>query len=333
LTVDINTYVAPALECVYDDSSEALRSHWARIEDCIALTLPTPCVGDWPSPYLRIGSSDPRRGETVRTTAAPFPPVGTRAVEPEAGVLHDNPLGRLRAMDRLGVSMHVISPALRLDVDDAIGSHVSRMLLDAYNRYVVGYCEPAPHRLRAVVQLHGHEPHWSADQLVGASASPAVAACSVRLAPRIAPDSRHFAPIWQAMERTEMPLLHRPTSDSPSWTPRRLLSYLASTGILDRHEGVKLIFAGWPAGWLADWCEAPRSSLVRYASEGRVFAGIGATESAEDVRRIVDAAGDSWLLWQTGFPFGSDGDADQAFLTEGTRSRLLSEHTLACLQH
>ncbi len=325
MTVDVHTFVAPALECVYDDSSEALRSYWPEIERHIALTSPTPGVGDWPESYLRIGDED-------GASPAPFPPAGRTAFDPEPGVLHDNPAGRLRAMDRLGTSVHVISPALRLDVDEAIGSHVSRMVFDAYNRYAIRYCSAAPERLKAVVQLHGHEPHWSADQLDEMAQDDSVVAFSLRLLPRIAPDSPYFAPIWHAIERTGLPLLHRPSGGTSWWTPRRTLSYLALTGILDSHPNLKLIFAGWPAGWVADWLEAPASLLLRYATKGRVYVGLDPAETPEDVRRIVAAAGDGWLLQQSGFPFGSDEETPLAALPELARARVLTENAVACLR-
>jgi predicted TIM-barrel fold metal-dependent hydrolase len=330
-TVDIHTFVAPALECVYQESSEALRSHWPRIEEYLALTCPTPGVGDWPSSYLRVGNAAAAsRGDERGASPAPFP-LAAAELEPEQGILHDNPAGRLRAMDELGTSTHVISPALRLDVDDHIGSQVTRMVLDAYNRYVISYCAAAPNRLKAVVQLHGHEPHWSGDQLEEMAEAESVAAFTLRLLPKIAPDSPYFTPIWRAVAQTGLPLLHRPLAGMAWWTPRRLLSYLSQTGILDTYPDLKLIFAGWPAGWVAGWCEAPSSLLLRYATEGRVFVGIDASESAEDVRRIVDVAGDGWLLWQTGFPFGSDGADELSFLPEASRDKVLAGNATACL--
>ncbi len=332
MTVDINTFVAPALECLYNDSSEALRSYWPEIEQHMALTRPTPGVGDWPAAYLRIDEAEsPHESHARGASLAPFPPAGQASFDPELGVLHDNPAGRLRAMDRLGTSVHLISPALRLDVDDTIGSHVSRMVFDAYNRYALRYCSLAPERLRAVVQLHGHEPHWSADQLDEMAQDASVAAFSLRLLPRIAPDSPHFKPIWHAIERTGLPLLHRPAGGTSWWTPRRMLSYLALTGILDSQPNLKLVFAGWPAGWVADWLEAPASLLRRYATEGRVYVGLDPAETPEDVRRIVDAAGDGWLLRQSGFPFGSDGDPALASLPDASRDKLLTENAAACL--
>lgn len=325
MTVDVNTFVAPALECVYNDSSEALRSHWPEIEQHLALTRPAPGVGDWPESWLRID-------EAGGASPAPFPPATPGAPEPEPGVLHENAAGRLRAMDRLGATVHVVSPLLRLDVDEGIGSHVSRMLFDAYNRYALRYCSAAPERLRAVVQLHGHEPHWSADQLDEMAQDDCVAAFSLRLLPRIAPDSPHFAPIWRAIERTGLPLLHRPSEGTVWWTPRRMLSYLAQTGILDAQPQLKLIFVGWPAGWIADWLEADDSLLARYAGEGRVFAGLDPAETPQDVRRIVGAGGDRWLLWQSGFPFGPGADGALAALPEAARERVLTDNAAACLQ-
>jgi predicted TIM-barrel fold metal-dependent hydrolase len=111
-----------------------------------------------------------------------------------------------------------------------------------------------------------------------------------------------------------------------------MLSYLALTGILDSHPNLKLIFAGWPAGWMADWLEAPASLLLRYAGEGRVYVGLDPAETPEDVRRIVGAAGDGWLLWQSGFPFGADEDTPLATLPDASRDKVLSANAAACLR-
>jgi predicted TIM-barrel fold metal-dependent hydrolase len=333
LTVDIHTFVAPALECVYNQSSESLRSHWPQIEQHVALTRPTPGVGDWPTSYLRIGSTDMFHPEERGPSPAPFPGVGATSGDLEPGILHDNPSGRVRAMDRLGTSVQVISPALALDVDGPLGSEVTRTVLDAYNRYLLLYCAVAPDRLKAVVQLHGHEPHWSAQQLEETADDDAAVALTLHLPPKIVPDSPYFAPIWQAVERAGLPLLHRPSAGTSWWTPQRLLSYLALTGILDRYPGLRLIFAGWPPGWVADWCESHSTSLLRYLTEGRVHVGIDARETPEDVQRTIDAAGEHCLLWQSHFPFGDAYDADEqlAFLDAGTRDRVARANAAACL--
>lgn len=330
VTVDIHTFVAPALECVYNQSSESLRSHWPRIEQHLALTRPTPGVGDWPTSYLRLASADVFHPDEAGASPAPFPPTGSSLGDLEPGVLHDNPAGRLAAMDRLGVAVHLISPALTLDVDGPLGTEVTRTLLDAYNRYLLLYCSVAPDRLKAAIQLHGHEPHWSAQQLDEVRADDAVAAVTVHLPPKIVPDSPYFAPIWQAVERAGLPLLHRPSAGTSWWTPQRLLSYLALTGILERYPGLRLIFAGWPSGWLAPWCEGHATSLLRYLAEGRVHVAIDAGESPEDIRRIVDLAGEDCLLWQSRFPFGGAGEPLDR-VDAALRERILGANAAACL--
>ncbi|MEY2535949.1 MAG: aminocarboxymuconate-semialdehyde decarboxylase [bacterium] len=338
--VDVQTYVMPAMELVYDESSQTLRSRWPRIEPLLALTRPTPGVGDWPSPYLRVpedaGAAVDLHGPTA--PRLPRPAAASAAVEP--GVLHDNPAGRLRAMDSAGASVHVIGPALALDVDAALGSAVTRTILAAYNRYATTYCSAAPDRLKAVLQIHGGEPHWSARQLEDLGDDACVAGVTAYLPARIAPDSRNFEPIWRALESSGLPLVHRPGAGTTAWTPQRLLSYLTLSGVLDRHPGVTLVFAGWPAGWLADWCEAQRSGarsrdFLRLVQDGRVYVGIDPLEEPGDVQRVIDATGDRWLLWQSHFPFGAGAAGDDALLpgVRGpTRDRILRENAVAALR-
>jgi predicted TIM-barrel fold metal-dependent hydrolase len=334
LSVDVHTYVAPALERIYDESLEAFRSHWRRIEDGhLVITRPTPGVGDWHSSYLRLRSSELFRPDPPGASAAGFPTAGAPLGDLEAGILHDNPAGRLRAMDRLGTSVQCVSPALPLDVDLALGPEVSRTIFDGYNRYVTSYCAAAPERLKAVLQLHGHEPYWSAQQLAEMADDPSAVAVTVHLPAKVVPDSPHFTPLWEAVEAAGLPLLHRPSAGTPWWTPQRLLSYLASTGVLDRYPRLRLVFAGWPAGWLADWCEAHSGSLLRYLQDGMAYVAIDADEAQEDVQRAIDACGEGALVWQSHFPFRADPGADArlTWLPQASRERILFDNAATCL--
>lgn len=327
LAVDAHAFVAPALECMYDRSSEVLRSHWRGIEEHAVLTTPTPGVGDWPSSYLRLGDGD---GTAVPSdpSRAPFPPHGQpSALAIAPGVLHDNPAGRLQAMDALGIAAQVVSPALRLDVD-FMGSALSRTLFDAYNIYAAAYCAAAPERLKAVLQLHGEEPYWSEEQLDAAAEHRTAAAVTVHLPPKIVPDSPYFSPIWRALERSGLPLVHRPGTGSPWWTPPRFLSYLANAELFDAYPTVRLLIAGWPGGWLADWCEQHATTFARHLANGHVLVAIDRHERAEDVERVIAVAGEDCLVWQSHFPFGDPGAPDErlAFLSESTRRKLLADN-------
>jgi predicted TIM-barrel fold metal-dependent hydrolase len=333
LSVDVHTFVAPALECVYDESLEAFRSHWRRIEaEHLVITRPTPGVGDWTSSYLRLRSTELFKPDPPGASTAGFPTAKTSHAELEAGILHDNAGGRLRAMDALGTSVQCISPALLLDLDVALGSEISRTIFDAYNRYVSSYCDARPDRLKSVLQLHGHEPYWSVGQLEEMAEHASTAAVTLHLPAKIVPDSPHFTPIWEAIERADLPLLHRPGAGTPWWTPQRMLSYLALSGVLDRYPRLRLVFAGWPAGWLADWCESHTGSLLRYLEEGSVYVAIDAEETREDVLRVIDACGDRCLVWQSHFPFRaeSDGATQLAWLPQETRDRILFDNPATC---
>jgi len=167
-TIDLQAYVAPAMELVYEAGTPAFRGQWPKIEAMLELAAPVRGTGDWTAPYLYLPS------QPVRADAGGWPrPALPHGVElPEAalddvepGVLHDNPRGRLRAMDRAGVACQVISPGQSIEACIGLPSTLAAGVLGAYNRYILSYCAYAPDRLKAVLQVHAGEPHWSAREI------------------------------------------------------------------------------------------------------------------------------------------------------------------------
>jgi len=311
--VDVQGYVAPAMELVYENGTPEFRGVWPKIEERLVLTQPLRGCGDWESPYLllppeaiRVGEAD--RWLTARRAASSHADMGQ---DLPSGILHDNPGGRLAAMDHAGVASQLLSPGPSIDACRDLPSNIAAGVLGAYNRYLLDYCGAAPHRLRAVIQVHGGEAPWSAREIRDLADEPAVAAVSVCLPVKIAPDERNFNPIWAALEATGLPLLHRQSFCARVWTPQRLIAYLGATGVLDRFPQVRLGFLDTrSAPSLRQLLE--RASTARGDAEprrngsrverGRVFAA-GAPGSAAQwsAARDREAASDA-LLWQSDFP-------------------------------
>jgi hypothetical protein len=201
---------------------------------------------------------------------------------------------------------------------------------------VLDYCGVAPYRLRAVIQVHGGEPYWAAREIRDLASEAAVAAVSVSLPVRIAPDERNFDPIWAALDATGLPLLHRPTFCARVWTPQRLLRYLSATGVLERFARVRLGFLGGDATWLgralgrtAGVDDADGGHNGAGLVPGRVVAAVTA-QSAPDWSEACgrEAAAES-LVWLSGFPLGGRLDESLKAIGEvwsGQRRPLLEEN-------
>lgn len=325
-TIDVCTYVAPGIELIYERGPGEFRGQWEALQRHLTVAAPQPGLGDRASPHLAL-AVDGRRPESPIWDDPSPPPrgvscpdasprrAGARAPAPvEPGVLHDNAAGRLRAMDALGIDVQLLSPGPTLAATRWLAANLAAGVLGAYNRYALGYCARDPRRLKTVVQLHGGEPEWSAAELRELAAEPAVAAATLWLPARFSPDDRRFAPIWSVLQETGVPLLHRPTACSAVWTPRRLLAYLAFTGILERHPAIRLAFGETGVGWVAGWPDqvalavAARSpgtgSDVRaLVGQGRIFAAVGTDDDELTVRRAGAELGAERLLWQSHFPY------------------------------
>ncbi|MBS1871485.1 MAG: amidohydrolase family protein [Actinobacteria bacterium] len=336
---DLHGCVAPAAELLYEHSGPQLRGYWPHVEERLLLTSPTPGVGDWDSSYVRFATrrelERSRRDDARTPTPAPFPPASGADADVEPALLHDNPAGRLRALDRAGVAVQLLSPGASLDAALELGVNPAVGVLAAYNRWVRSYCEADPQRLKAVLQVHGGEPQWSAREIRDAFADPAVAAVTIHLPVKVAPDERNFWALWDALEETGLGVLHRPGASARVWRPHQLASYLARTGVLARW-GVPIAFAGWPDGWLEPWAEqlaapapAAREALAAYAQAGRLLAVTERLDERDEALARLDALAPRAVAWGSGFPFGPLARADalrRAREHDGLQRRALAEN-------
>ncbi len=304
-TIDLGAYVAPGIELIYERAPGEFRGQWEVLQQY--LTIAHPGLGDRATPHLTltVDGRRPRSGVWDDPSTATW---DSRSHTVERGILHDNPGGRLRAMDELGIGVQLLSPGSTIAAARWLPSNLAAGVLGAFNQYALAYCDEDPRRLKCVVQLHGGEPEWSAAELRELAAEDAVAAATLWLPAKVAPDDRRFAPIWHVLEETGVPLLHRPSVCTPVWEPRRMLAFLAYTGILERFPSIRIAFAETGLGWAGDWLEhlsriAPAAGMDRHWATGRLFVTVGADDDEETIAHAADALGEQALLWESDFPF------------------------------
>lgn len=348
--IDIDTHVQPALELLRENASAELARRWPELEPYLRLnTQPRPDVGDYDHPSTNLSVApytyDRAFGQTGQAEAAQAG--GRTALEgrvvavledgPEIGVLHDNAEGRLRAMDREGVDQHLIIPGTFGAASTALDLSLSLELLDAYNRYILGYCAVDPHRLRAAIQVQGADPEWSAQTIGRLADETAVAAVTVLLPEGLPVDDPSLHPIWRAMADADLPLLHHSFFYEPPyfpgyrdiwenvvvarsaahpWGAQRLVAYMVLSGLFDQYPNLRVGFAEVGAGWLPFWLlrldgqlDYMRSQVpdlkhrpVEYAQRGHIFSGLEYYEGAASLRHIVEVLGDGVAMYQSDFP-------------------------------
>jgi predicted TIM-barrel fold metal-dependent hydrolase len=307
--VDIGTYVAPSMELIYESGVPDFRGHWDRILPWVQVVHPQPGTGDWESPYLRLAGRRTWPAALGRAEGLDLDPPFAGGGQLASGVVQDNAAGRLAAMDEAGVDVQLINAGPSIGAARGLAPNMAAGILGAYNRYAVHYCDADPTRLKVALQLHGLEPQWAAEEIRELSREPCVAAASVTLPVKIAPESSAFAPIWEALEETGLPLVHRASFSSPVWTPRYLLTYFLHAGLLERHRGLRIAFSecgvGWAPGSIAHLealMDAP-GRVRGYVEDGRLLAVAGPTDGADAIELAADELGEDAVLWESYFPF------------------------------
>jgi predicted TIM-barrel fold metal-dependent hydrolase len=348
--VDTDSYVRPAMELLYEQGRGEFRGRWDELKPFLELTEhPRADRGDWAHPWLELavvpapaataavaGNGD--GGTAVARRWEPDP--GPGLAEPlEEGILQDNPAGRLRLLDRAGIDVQLIGPGPVPWLSAQVGPDLSVGLIEAYNRYIVTYCEADPARLKAVLLVHGGDPAWSAEHIRLLAGERCVAAVAICLPSGIALDDPSLEPIWREITDADLPLFHHAFIEgwpsfpghrdivgnaavagaaAPQWSAQRALAFLVLGGLLERHPRLRVGFAGAGMGWLPSWlCQlrgqarrAPRSApgLDRdpfdYVREGRIYAGLEPYEGEALAASVMELVGSEALLYQSHLPYG-----------------------------
>jgi predicted TIM-barrel fold metal-dependent hydrolase len=262
-------------------------------------------------------------------------------------VLHDNPDGRLRWMDAHGIDVQLVLPGGVTAASTALDLGTSVGLLESFNRYLTGYCEPDPERMKAAIQVHGGAPTWSAEEIRRYGGERSVAAFSVCLPEELAIDDPSLEPIWQASGELELPLLHHAfpggTPRSPGYlraaahqlSAQRLLGALVQAGHFERHPALSVILAESGAGWMPAWLQ--RVGGLEYARAGRILAALDPAEDETIAESVISLVGEDALVCQSGFPTGGvDGSPADPLcwerVGERVRDKILAGNAERCLR-
>ncbi len=352
--VDTDTHVVPAMELLQEHGSAELNRRWDELTPYLQLNAhPKTEYGDWadrpnymlsvaPYQYFRRFGDKPSGGEKIDRGSKAKNPLAAAVskgmkASPEGGVSHDNPQGRLRAMDAEGADVHLLIPGTFAMASTALDTSLSVELLASYNRYIVDYAAADPARLKASIQVHGSDPEWSAAEIKRLAEDRSVAAVTVVLPQDLPVDDPDLHPIWQAMDEADLPLLHHSFFYEPPyfpgyrdmwdnvvvaraaahpWGAQRLVGFLLLSGLFDRYPRLRVGFAEVGAGWLPFWLYRLRGQMsymrnavpelkhdpVDYAAEGRIFIGLEFYEDEKIARSIIDVLGEDVLMWQSDFP-------------------------------
>ena len=319
---DVGTYVSPAMELIYEAAIPDFRGQWDGLLPRMTVVHPVAGSGDWESPYLALAGNRPEPPVLAEhADAAPL--------QLEAGILQDNPHGRLRVMDERADAIHLLSAGPAIGAARWLPSNLAAGVLGAFNQYAIDYCQADPMRLKVAIQVHGLEPEWSALEIRMLAEQECVSAVSICLPVKIAPEDPRFATIWRALEETELPVLHRASFSAPGWGPRHLLAYLMHARIFERYPSVRIAFSeagvGWVPGWvphldrLLNGSSGDRHVIRGYVERGRILAAISPVDDGPTVEAAAEELGEQALLWESHFPLAGNGGSAPATVDDAWR--------------
>jgi predicted TIM-barrel fold metal-dependent hydrolase len=339
--IDSDTHVGPNVETLELYAGPVLRRRWDELKQYYQPVTEGHHLSINPYPFkrqLRTG-----RVEQAATKGGKIPLKGNTAlnweVHPAPEVNNLNAAGRLADMDREGVDVHLIIPATFANAATVLDDEMALELYGSYHRYLSDYCSVAPSRLKGSILAAGVDPQWSAARIRELANEAWVAAVIPVLPEGMPLDDPDLNPIWEAMDETDLPILHHSFFYEPPyfpgyrdiwgnlaiaraashpWGAQRLLAYALLSGMFDDFPNLRIGFAecssGWVAGWLnrLDYQQAylsrtlPETKLTptEYARSGRVFCGVELDEGEAITQSVIDVVGDGVLMYSSDYPHG-----------------------------
>ncbi|MFD5112877.1 amidohydrolase family protein [Streptomyces sp. NPDC058220] len=349
--VDVDTHVTPSLEVLLRYADRELLDRKAELAPYTRTMTPVPGRGhpttDYdvvrvdPRPYKRVAGmkSDSEEGEGGGGKGALEGRVQNIATgKPRDGIQHDNSEGRLLDMDVEGVDINVLIPAPWAPGSTALDLSLAKSMYSAYHRYQADYCSADSRRLKGLVLAPAADPEWAAKTIRELAGEDWVAAAWPLLPEGVPVDDPDLAPIWEAMDEADLPLLHhsffyeppyfpgyRDIWDNPIvartaahvWGAQRLMSYVLISGMLDTYPNLRLATVETGHSWLAHWIVRLTSQVsyvkggvkpglkhtpLEYVQMGKVFCAIEAHEGPQLTKATNDILGDGVLMYASDFP-------------------------------
>jgi predicted TIM-barrel fold metal-dependent hydrolase len=174
---------------------------------------------------------------------------------------------RIRVMDAEGIAGECIFPTIGLYVWMLEDADAGRVSCRIYNEWIADQLERRSPRFRCA----GLIPTWRVEDAVEEVGFVASSGLGALMLPTVAEPSYNrpgWEPLWAAIEETGLPVvMHQGTGHSMIWyggpgaSVANLLStqsigprtagLLATSGVLERHPGLHVVFVEYNAGWLA----------------------------------------------------------------------------------
>jgi len=188
-----------------------------------------------------------------------------------------DPLARLADMDTDGIEAAVLYPSIGLyfwALDDPVAAVA---IAHAYNDWLASYCAADPARLHGAAMLPMQDPIAAAAELRRAADQLGFPAAFIRPNPcmgRVISD-RDYDPVWAQAEASGVPIgIHEGSSvivptlghdrrldplvlHAASHTLEEMLAcaQLITTGVLERHPDLRIVFLESFGGWAPFWLE------------------------------------------------------------------------------
>jgi len=349
--VDVDTHVTPSLEVLLRYADRALLDRKDELKPYTRTMTPVPGRGHPTEPYevLRVDPRPYKRVAGMKAGAEEAAGAGSKGAlegrvenlakgKPRDNIQHDNSAGRLLDMDIEGVDINVIIPAPWAPGSTALDPELSLGLYRAYHDYQADFCSADSRRLKGLILAPGNDPQWAAKTIRELAGEPWVAAVWPLLPEGLPVDDPDLAPIFEAMDEANLPLLHhsffyeppyfpgyRDIWDNPVvartaahvWGAQRLISYVLISGMLDRYPNLRVGTVETGHSWLAHWIVRLNSQVsyvkggvrddlkhlpLEYVEMGKIFCAIEAHEGPQLTQGVIDVLGEDVLMYSSDFP-------------------------------
>lgn len=349
--VDVDTHVTPSFEVLLRYADRELTERAGELTRFVRRTTPAPGRGHPtseygvlridPRPYSRVAGA--KEGEAVEAGAgakgALEGKVDNLAVRPiHDNVQHDNPAGRLLDMDVEGVDINLIVPGTWAPGSTALDPSLAALLYAAYHRYMADYCSEDSRRLKGLILAQGADPAAAAATIRRYAGEDWVGAVWPVLPEGLPVDDPDLAPIWEAMDDADLPIVHHSFFYEPPyfpgyrdiwgnlavartaahvWGAERMLAYILISGMLDRYPRMRVATIETGHGWLPNWILRLTSQVsyvkgavpagvkrtpLEYVQDGRVFCAIEQHEGPAMTKAVNDLLGDGVLMYESDYP-------------------------------
>ncbi len=350
--IDVDTHVTPSLEVLARYADKELKDRWGELKPYTRVMKPAPGRGhpetDYsilrinPIPYARVAGM--KEGQKNEGTGAGSKGalegrvnnLATKAIH--VNVQHDNSVGRLADMDVEGVDINLILPSTWACGTTALDLGLAKSIYRAYHLYMKDYCSADSRRLKGLILAPAADPEWAAAQIRELAKQDWPAAVWPLIPEGTPVDDPDLAPIWAAMNDTNLPYVHHSFFYEPPyfpgyrdiwgnivvartaahvWGAERLLAYVLISGMLDKYPNLRIGTVETGHGWLPNWIirltsqahfvndaipTGLKHSPMEYVKMGRVFCGIENHEGPLMTKAVNDILGDHVLMYQSDYP-------------------------------